>query len=92
MLNRQTKPNVNLSFQDRYIMAFESELMAFNSHLILETTGVVDGEKIKNTFKKRFFNGLKVKSTKGTLGTLEMGALVGIDGLHEMNLEGCRDG
>ena len=52
MLNRQTKPNVNLSFQDRYIMAFESELMAFNSHLILETTGVVDGEKIKNTFKK----------------------------------------
>jgi hypothetical protein len=52
MHNRQTGTTLDLSFQDRYILAFESELINFNSHLVLEIEGDIDHAKIISTFKK----------------------------------------
>lgn len=48
MHNRQ----FNLSFQDRYILAFEREDLPFNSHLVLDIEGELDFEKLKAAFKK----------------------------------------
>jgi hypothetical protein len=52
MHNRQTSKTLDLSFQDRYILAFERDNLPFNSHLILEMTGIVDFEKLKKAFNE----------------------------------------
>lgn len=50
----KSKLPITLSFQDRYILAFEEEHLPFNSHLILEFSHKVDNEKLKETFLKLF--------------------------------------
>lgn len=52
MHTRQISAPFNLSFQDKYILAFEREDLPFNSHLVLECEGEIDVQKIKNAFKK----------------------------------------
>ncbi|MDD4973715.1 MAG: condensation domain-containing protein [Bacteriovorax sp.] len=52
MHNRQIGTVLDLSFQDRYILAFESESINFNSHLVLEFEGDIDVSKIISAFKK----------------------------------------
>lgn len=52
MHSRQISPPFNLSFQDKYILAFERVDLPFNSHLVLECAGRIDLEAIKNSFKQ----------------------------------------
>ncbi len=52
MHTRQISAPFNLSFQDKYILAFEREDLPFNSHLVLDCEGEVDVQKVKNAFKK----------------------------------------
>jgi hypothetical protein len=42
----------DLSFQDKYILAFEREDLPFNSHLVLEVEGDIDIEKCETTFQQ----------------------------------------
>ncbi len=48
MFNRQTP--VSLSFQDKYILGFESDEIAFNSHLVLELEAAADFIKLSQAF------------------------------------------
>jgi hypothetical protein len=52
MHNRQFGKTLDLSFQDRYILAIEREDLPFNSHLVLEIEGELDAERVKESFKK----------------------------------------
>ncbi|MBC7537205.1 MAG: hypothetical protein H7281_00170 [Bacteriovorax sp.] len=52
MYNRQISKPIELSFQDRYILAFESETINFNSSLVLEIEGDIDESKIISAFKQ----------------------------------------
>lgn len=49
---RQLSGPFNLSFQDKYILAFEREDLPFNSHLVLDVEGNLDLKKLEETFKK----------------------------------------
>lgn len=52
MHSRQISKPMNLSFQDRYILAFESERINFNSHLVLELEGSIDQVKAVKAFEE----------------------------------------
>lgn len=52
MFNRQTP--VNLSFQDRYILAFDRPDLPFNSHLVLEMESEPDIERLKSALCRYF--------------------------------------
>lgn len=52
MHTRQLSKAFDLSFQDKYILAFESEKMHFNSSLVLDVEGDVHEEKLVSAFKK----------------------------------------
>lgn len=52
MHNRQISNPLQLSFQDRYILAFESDLINFNSHLFLEIEGEVSELEMQSAFVK----------------------------------------
>lgn len=52
MHSRQISKPFDLSFQDKYILAFEREDLPFNSHLVLECDGILDSEKLKTAFVK----------------------------------------
>jgi len=52
MHTRQISAPFDLSFQDKYILAFEREDLPFNSHLVLDCDGEVDIQKMKDAFKK----------------------------------------
>ncbi|MFA6236976.1 MAG: hypothetical protein WC635_06575 [Bacteriovorax sp.] len=52
MHTRQLSKAFDLSFQDKYILAFESEKMHFNSSLVLDVEGAIDESKIIAAFKR----------------------------------------
>lgn len=49
---RQISGPFDLSFQDKYILAFEREDLPFNSHLVLDVEGEIDLQKCEETFQQ----------------------------------------